>query len=267
MFRCASLAIAAVLFRPPVDADLLKSGTPNQPVPLERRMATPHPGSGRPVIDPARVNDPRRMPVVGSGSRGAVVLRAQVLLDRAKFSCGEIDGTYGLNLRKAVAAFRVAHGLPPSGSIGLQDWAALNTDRSEALFQYAIAPDDVAGPFTNIPNNIEEQARLPALNYASALQGIAEKFHASPTVLVQLNPRKTFGKAGETVLVADVSAPVPPKASSVAVEGSERSVTALDAEGRIWLTIRQASEARTIRSPWGLGKSWARSSIRSSIQS
>ena len=267
MFRCASLVIAAVLFRPPVDADLLKSGTPNQPVPLERRMATPHPGSGRPVIDPARVNDPRLITVVGPGSRGAAVLRVQVLLDGAKFSCGEIDGIYGLNLRKAIAAFQVAHGLPPSGSIGLQDWAALNTDRSEALFQYAIAPDDVAGPFTNIPNNIEEQARLPALNYASALQGIAEKFHASPTVLVQLNPRKTFGKAGETVLVADVSAPVPPKASSVAVEGSERSVTALDAEGRIWLTIRQASEARTIRSPWGLGKSWARSSIRSSIQS
>ena len=78
-----------------------------------------------------------------------------------------------------------------------------------------------------------EKAKVRALNYASPLEGIAEKFHANSKLLVLLNPGKTFDKAGEEILVPDVLTPVPPKASSVIVEGSERSVRVLDARGKI----------------------------------
>ena len=50
---------------------------------------------------------------------GHDLLRAQVLLDRAHFSSGEIDGNKGSNLRKAVIGFQKLHQLPLTGVLDL----------------------------------------------------------------------------------------------------------------------------------------------------
>jgi lipoprotein-anchoring transpeptidase ErfK/SrfK len=184
-------------------------------------------------IDPAAVNNPMLAGIVRPGSSGATVLRAQILLARAHFSCGEIDGRYGANLRGAITDFQTAHGLAGSGIAGEETWKILRTDTAPALLRVAIAPEDVAGPFTLVPEDMMEKAKLPALSYSSPLEGIAEKYHASPALLRKLNPGSGFDRAGEEILAPNVVVPPPEKAASVVVSKSRRSVVALDAEGRI----------------------------------
>jgi lipoprotein-anchoring transpeptidase ErfK/SrfK len=160
-------------------------------------------------------------------------VRAQILLDRAHFSCGEIDGDYGTNLEKTVAAFQRAHDLPDNGEVGPETWALLNQDQAPALFTYTIAPEDVAGPFVKLPADLMEQATLPSLGYESPLEGLGERFHASPNLLKALNPDCPFDTDGETIMAPKVIVKPPGHAASVVVSKSDSSVTALDARGRI----------------------------------
>ncbi|MEK5768619.1 peptidoglycan-binding domain-containing protein, partial [Acinetobacter schindleri] len=63
----------------------------------------------------------------------AALLRAQVLLDRAHFSPGEIDARGGTNTTRALAAFQRHRGLTPSGELDAETWQALTADAPAAL--------------------------------------------------------------------------------------------------------------------------------------
>ena len=129
----------------------------------------------------------------------------QVLLDRQGFSPGQIDGKPGANFAHALAAFQSAKKLTASPKPDCDTWKALEGESTEATMSYTITEQDVKGPFEeNIPRNLVEQAKLPALAYKSALELLGERFHASPALLQRRNPGATFA-AGEAIKVPNVT--------------------------------------------------------------
>lgn len=124
----------------------------------------------------------------------ADALQVQVMLDRAGFSPGAIDGRMGMTTKKALALFHTS---------GNQSQPADPTTR------YRITAEDATGPFQPVPSDIMQQATLPALGYASLLEALAERFHAAPALLRRLNPGATFTE-GDELVVPNVDAMVMP---------------------------------------------------------
>jgi lipoprotein-anchoring transpeptidase ErfK/SrfK len=148
---------------------------------------------------------------LGQEGGGPSVLRAQILLDRARFSPGVIDGNWGKNTAKAVYWFHFANGLNATGEVDQGTWDALSRSAGagEALTRVQVTAEDLKGPWVDpLPDDPYEQAKLECLCYSSPLELFAERGHATPELIEKLNPQVDFAnlQAGTEVVLPNVSA-------------------------------------------------------------
>ncbi|MEW5684492.1 MAG: L,D-transpeptidase [Pseudomonadota bacterium] len=164
-----------------------------------------------------------------------VMLRAQVLLDRAHFSPGVIDGQDGENVRNAVMAYERANDLPVDGKLDAEVWARLSSDAGPILTDHVITAEDVAGPYVPvIPKDYAEMAKLERLGFTGPLEAMAERFHMDPPLLQALNPGVDFAKAGTSIVVAVAArGPLPAKVATIEVDKTLKQVRAYDASGKM----------------------------------
>jgi lipoprotein-anchoring transpeptidase ErfK/SrfK len=171
-----------------------------------------------------------------AGAYNPTLAKAQILLDRAHFSPGVIDGLSGANVRRAVAAYAKANGLTSNGTLNEAVWTALTASSAPAITTYTISAADVSGPFVaSIPTgNITAMSKLASLSFTSPREALAEKFHMTEGLLKALNPRADFTKAGTQILVASVaSTPLAGEVASIEVNKSTNSVSAFDAQNKL----------------------------------
>jgi lipoprotein-anchoring transpeptidase ErfK/SrfK len=159
-------------------------------------------------------------------------VRLQVLLDRAHFSPGEIDGKFGENAKKALRAYAEVQQLPSSDVPTEEVWKALLTDDRPVSTNYTITEQDVAGPFLpKLPSKMEDMKDIPKLGFTSSREGLAEKFHMSESLLAALNPGQRFNHASDTIVVVDTGGAgtgASPKADRVEVDKTRQTVRLFD---------------------------------------
>jgi lipoprotein-anchoring transpeptidase ErfK/SrfK len=200
---------------------------------LSAWLAFPALGAG---LDATAVNNGEFRAKLPDDRMDPAVVKLQVLLDRAQFSPGEIDGKFGENAEKALNGFAELQGLTADKALTREIWDMLSEiSDGPVIADYKISKADAEGPFLEkLPVKMEEMKSLKALSYTSVREAIAEKFHMSQDLLAALNPGKKFEQAGEIVSVANVITKQPKlKIGRIEVDKERQSVKAFAPSGQL----------------------------------
>ena len=225
------------MFRAAMLATLLSSGAALAAPPANPAATKPAASPATPAAKP----DPARAPAapdivipVAIAEPERAIIRLEILLDRAHFSPGVIDGKDGGNLKLALAGFAKAAGLAADATPAAITEKLVATDTDPTVTRYTITAADVAGPFVEkLPSDMAELAKLDSPAYSGSVEELAERFHMDDALLKALNPDADFTKAGTEIIVAAVrkdrlGTPV----TKIVVDKSDNSVKAFAADGK-----------------------------------
>ncbi len=186
------------------------------------------------------------------------ILHVQVLLDQLGFPPGPLDGREGQGLTAALKAFQITRQIPVTGKTDARTLQALHAHRAIRPTRIVrLTADMLSGPFVRPwPRDPQAQAKLKTMGYRSALEKLAEMFHTTPQVLIELNSADTRLAVGVPVEVpnaipasrdypADLKpewrktltdlnvGAVQPKAARVVVDKSDKVLRVFDAKGML----------------------------------
>ena len=188
---------------------------------------------------------------VPEGQSGLMV-RLQVLLDRAGISPGVVDGYKGDMSESALRGFEERHGLLIDGILDAETWSMLHgNDAVPVLMTYTVSSEDTLDLTETIPDNVAEKAKLEKLGYLRVTERLAERFHMDEDFLIALNPAASFD-AGEEIWVASPGDKLETEVKRIEIRKSERRAVAFDAEGRMVSNYPVAIGSAATPSPEGL---------------
>jgi lipoprotein-anchoring transpeptidase ErfK/SrfK len=162
--------------------------------------ASPAPSLAATVALPQGRPGPGGQPVADQDT----VTRLQIFLDEHSFGPGKIDGHWSEFIGKALERFQAAHGRQPSDQIdsaGQQEIQKI----SPIYTTYTLTASDLDW-VGKVPSSPAGMAKLKRILYRSALDYVAERYHADPEFIRKLNSGRNLNdlKKGSKVQVPNV---------------------------------------------------------------
>src|SRR5688500_15494402 len=180
------------------------------------------------AIEEAVLDASPREPRADAEQPDPVVVKLQVLLDRAGASPGVIDGFDGENGQNAISAVEMIAALPVDGVVD-PDMLDQLSQAGPITQRYVITAEDSADVVGEVPKDYSEMAAMEFLGYDTLAEKLAERFHMDVDLLAALNPGATY-EAGEEIVVVDPGAPASGAVARIEADKTLKQVRAYGAD-------------------------------------
>ena len=184
--------------------------------------------------------------------RSETITKLQIIMDRAGFSPGVIDGLNTKRFRKVLAIFSKSQ----MQTISINDLdkidPLLEKSGGSAFVEYAITAEDLQYNYTpDIPHRYIEQAAMGRIDFESVQEMLAERFHMDQAFLTELNADADFTEEGSIIEVASFGKDLQKHISRIEADKSNLQLRAFDEDGLLIATYPASIGSQRTPSPIG----------------